>query len=109
MSALAELDGLHPGLMEEDGPFEDVDRRSVKPGAEIDEAAALLVLPSDHRRGRLAAQPSGVQQVVIAKDADRSRPLQRGECVVGRTPRGLVEGKEPGRLAGAEQDRKSVV
>lgn len=104
MGTLAELNGLDSGLVKEHCPLEHVHRRSIKPGAEIDIAPAVVGLSFDHRGGSLAGKPRGMDHVLVPENPHGPCPLEGSQGVLHRTADTVVERKQPGGFPGPKYE-----
>ena len=104
VGSLGEFHGFYPGLIEQDGAFEDIHRWGVEPRAKIHVTASILDLALDDGGGSLARQPCRVQQIVILEHPHRTGPLECGQCGFNRAAERIVEGQQPRRLAGPEDE-----
>jgi hypothetical protein len=104
MRPLSELDGFHSGLVEQNRPVEHIHRRRVQSRTKVDESPTLRSLALDDRGSSFAGEPGGMEEVVIEENSDGSGPFEGGERSFHRAAEGLIEGQEPRRLAGPENE-----
>ena len=107
--SLGKLDGFDPWLVEQNGSLKHIHGRRIQARSEIDIAAPIWTFAFDYRGGRFAGQTSGVEQIVVLKNANGPGPLECCERRLDWASQCIIEGKQAGSLASPEHKmRKSL-
>ena len=101
---LGELDGFDSRFVQQHPALENIHRRSIKTGTQIDELSTTVwgLTLDDGSRG-LAGEPSRVQQIIIGEETDRRGPLERRQRRLNRATGGIIEGEQSRSLICAQQ------
>src|SRR3990172_4745339 len=109
MVALREDVRAYAGLVVQERALVWVGGRRVHAGAQVDKDTPFAVAALDDGGSGVGAEPRGMDQVVLVKDAHRRRPFEGGKGLVERAPHGVVVGYQAGSLAGTLKEMRERV